>query len=197
LLILSGPRWFPEEKIAYEEEALNEVRNNRFPFAEVVGVVPGFGSADKLPDLLRNPWPEDASYWKLRYKGSYQDLFFITTLEDVSRFVETMQRIAGAHGYDPAEMGIYIQPIEYASACHLEFDFYYDGNSPTEVEKIEGLFDEAIRELLNLGAHFTRPYGKRLADLVYEKAGSYTMLLKKTKSIFDPNNIMNPGKLCF
>ncbi|MBM3131815.1 MAG: hypothetical protein FJZ95_02120, partial [Chloroflexi bacterium] len=31
----------------------------------------------------------------------------------------------------------------------------------------------------------------------YEKAGSYAALLRQTKAIFDPNHIMNPGKLCF
>jgi FAD/FMN-containing dehydrogenase len=49
---------------------------------------------------------------------------------------------------------------------------------------------------LKEGALFTRPYGE-LAPLVYEKAASYTMTLKRVKKIFDPNNIMNPGNLCF
>ncbi|NIR13642.1 MAG: hypothetical protein GWN86_06715 [Desulfobacterales bacterium] len=47
-----------------------------------------------------------------------------------------------------------------------------------------------------MGALFTRPYGD-LADLVYEKTSSYTTALKKVKNLFDPNNIMNPGRLCF
>ena len=49
---------------------------------------------------------------------------------------------------------------------------------------------------MNEGALFTRPYGD-LAPMVYERAASYVMALKRVKKIFDPNNIMNPGNLCF
>jgi FAD/FMN-containing dehydrogenase len=49
---------------------------------------------------------------------------------------------------------------------------------------------------MNAGAFFSRPYGE-IADMVYDKAASYTMALKRTKKVFDPNNIMNPGNLCF
>ena len=47
-----------------------------------------------------------------------------------------------------------------------------------------------------MDALFTQPYGM-LADLVFEKANSYTTMLKKVKDLFDPNNIMCPGNLCF
>jgi FAD/FMN-containing dehydrogenase len=33
--------------------------------------------------------------------------------------------------------------------------------------------------------------------MVYERATGYVMALKRVKKIFDPNNIMNPGNLCF
>jgi FAD/FMN-containing dehydrogenase len=46
------------------------------------------------------------------------------------------------------------------------------------------------------GAFFSRPYGD-LANMVYDKAASYTMALKRTKKVFDPKNVMNPGNLCF
>jgi FAD/FMN-containing dehydrogenase len=49
---------------------------------------------------------------------------------------------------------------------------------------------------LDEGAFFTRPYGE-LAKLVYERAAGYTAALRRVKKLFDPNNIMNPGNLCF
>ena len=49
---------------------------------------------------------------------------------------------------------------------------------------------------MNAGALFTRPYGE-LAPMVYERAAGYVQALKRVKKIFDPNNIMNPGNLCF
>jgi len=31
--------------------------------------------------------------------------------------------------------------------------------------------------------------------VVYSKVGNYLALIKEVKDIFDPNNIMNPGKI--
>ena len=65
-------------------------------------------------------------------------------------------------------------------------------------QKVFGnVFAAAVAEALRLEAHFTRPYGKLMSDMVYDKAAGYTALLKKAKHILDPNHIMNPGTLCF
>ena len=58
------------------------------------------------------------------------------------------------------------------------------------------LYNEAAKVLLSEGAVFTRPYGD-LAPIVYDKAATYARTLKRLKKVFDPNNIMNPGNLCF
>jgi FAD/FMN-containing dehydrogenase len=50
-------------------------------------------------------------------------------------------------------------------------------------------------KLINDGAFFSRPYGP-WADMVYCRTTTYTAKLKELKQIFDPNNILNPGKLC-
>lgn len=129
-------------------------------------------------------------------KGGWHPLFFIAKPEATPEFVETVSDIANKYGYSATEMGVYIQPIEDARVCHCEFDFYYNPDLPEEKEKTWQLCAEAARALLNKDALFTRPYGD-ISDLVYEKAASYTMALKKVKNIFDPNNILCPGNLCF
>ena len=58
------------------------------------------------------------------------------------------------------------------------------------------IYREAAVAMMNEGAFFTRPYGD-LAPIIYNRAAGYTMTLKRLKAIFDPNNIMNPGNLCF
>ena len=55
---------------------------------------------------------------------------------------------------------------------------------------------DASKTLLNHGAFFSRPYGP-WADMVYDPSVGDVGVLKKLKGIFDPNHILNPGKLCF
>jgi FAD/FMN-containing dehydrogenase len=197
ILILSGHRRRPEEKIEYEEKVFREIGKSEFPGMSILTSLPGVpGLEGRLPGMLRRAWPEEATYWKHRYKGSCQDLFFITIVDRVPGFIQVVTQVAAKHGYSADEIGCYIQPIENARSCHCEFNFYYNPDDPQEVERIRGLHAEAAESLLNAGALFTRPYGI-LANLVYSRASEYTMALKKVKGILDPNNIMCPGNLCF
>ena len=50
--------------------------------------------------------------------------------------------------------------------------------------------------VMNMSGVFTTPYGV-WADMVYSRATAFTSVMKVVKDAFDPNNIMNPGKLCF
>jgi FAD/FMN-containing dehydrogenase len=104
--------------------------------------------------------------------------------------------VAAEYGYPIVDIGRYIQPIEHNRACQVEFNFFYDPASEAERATISALYNQAARLLLDEGAIFSRPYGS-LAPLVYERATGYTTALKRVKKIFDPNNIMNPGNLCF
>jgi FAD/FMN-containing dehydrogenase len=64
------------------------------------------------------------------------------------------------------------------------------------VAKVKELFTTASEELIRQGACFSRPYGL-WANMVYNRDAQSTILLKEIKDIFDPNHILNPGKLCF
>ncbi len=194
IIVLSGSRRRPEERIAYEEEALGEI-SSEFNLNLLTTLPGALGVERKLADLLRRPWEGDV-YWKHRYKGGCQDLFFITTVEKAPAFVGAMERVASKYEYPVSKMGVYLQPIERARACHCEFNLYYNPEDSGEVERTRRLYDEAAVVLLNMGALFTRPYDG-LSELVYSKAAEYTAALKKVKNLFDPNNIMCPGNLCF
>ncbi len=197
ILVLSGGPRRPEERLEYEEAALSEVVSQFPRIVEPKEAIPGFvGIEKRLPHMLRQPWPKETTYWKHRLKGGCQDLFFITKLEHVPQFVWAVNQLATELDYPNHGIGCYIQPIEQGRACRCEFNFYYDPDKPEEAACVRQLYEQAAKQLLNMDALFTQPYGI-LADLVYDRAASYTTTLKKVKQLFDPNNIMCPGNLCF
>ncbi len=196
VLALRGGRRRPEEKLQYEENALKNVCKE-YNGLQLLPALPGSPhSGIRLADILRSSWPDKKTYWKHQYKGNSLDLIFITRLRKVPEFMSTIIRLAGRHNFSINDIGVYIQPIEGGRSCHVEFNFFYDHNVPEERETVSALNDEAAEALLSQGALFTRPYGS-LSDLVYENAAAYTTTLKKVKNIFDPNNILCPGNLCF
>jgi hypothetical protein len=194
VLVMSGMQRRPEEQLHYQEEALYKVIKSEFPKISLADSLPGSGK--KFLPLLRQPWPDKVTYWKNRPKGACQSLFFITKPVLAPRFVARVKEVAVKFDYPQDDIGGYLQPIEHNRACHLEFNFFYDPNNHSEVEKVRKLYHYAAPVLLEEGALFTRPYGE-LAKLVYGKAAGYTATLKRVKKLFDPNNIMNPGNLCF
>jgi len=197
ILVISGMARRPEEKLQYEEEMLTRVIKNEFPEIHLDHSLPGFpGLGRKLLTLLRKPWPKKTAYWKNRYQGGCQSLFFITRPGLVPNFIDIMEEVAAEYGYPVDEIGGYIQPIEHNRACQLEFNLFYDPTSPADAELVRSLYLDASSVLASEGALFTRPYGE-LAKLVYESATGYATALRRVKKVFDPNNIMNPGTLCY
>jgi FAD/FMN-containing dehydrogenase len=197
ILVISGLFRRPEEKIAYEEKFLTEVLRNEFRDLVLTDTLPGFpGAARKLLPMLRKPWPADVPYWKNRWRGASQSLFFIARPEDAPRFIDGVEEVAARHGYPLGDIGIYFQPIEHNRACQLEFTFFYDQDDASELALVSGLYRDAAQVLMDEGAFFSRPYGE-LAPMVYERAAGYVAALKRVKKVFDPKNIMNPGNLCF
>ena len=195
IVMLRGARMRPEEKFAYEEEALKGV-GTEFLGMEIIPSLPGLPNSGKdLSEMVRRPWSGEP-YWKHRYQGNCQELFFITKMSHVPEFVETMLIIVGRKGFPVTNVGCYVQPIDNGRACHCEFDLFYNNEDQRQVEMMGDLIENAAEALLNRGALFTRPYGA-LSDLVYRKTADYTAMLKKVKAMFDPNNILNPGNLCF
>ena len=197
ILVVSGLLRRPEEKIAYEENLLNQIIKNEFRKISLTESLPGApGIGRKLLSVLRNPWPAEKTYWKNTWKGGAQNLFFIARPVSSTLYVDIVKKTAAQYGYPMSDIGSYIQPIEHNRACQMEFTFFYDPANGKEKVRIADLYRSAALSLLNEGAYFTRPYGE-LATMVYERAAGYAMTLKRVKKVFDPKNIMNPGNLCF
>lgn len=149
--------------------------------------------ADEVHALLDEP-PADP--WKLRAKGGVQEVFFQTTLDKTPSFADTIGDAAAACGFDSANIGVYLQPTSQGVSCHCEFDLYFDPKSGAEVDTARTLLKKGSQDLVRGGAFFNRPYGD-WAKLAYSQAATTTILHRKVKGIFDPNGVLNPGKLCF
>jgi FAD/FMN-containing dehydrogenase len=188
---LAGYEYFPEERIEFQEESMLEAAQ-QFAF-EPKRTVSGVAANELLRTMNS---PSEEPYWKLRAKGACHDILFTTTLDRVPEFVEVMDEAAGRAGYPSTEIGMYIQPMVMGSSCHCEFNLFYDPTNAAEVSRIRQLYVQAGEALMNAGAFFSRPY-EGLAELAFRRDGQSLAALKKAKQIFDPNAILNPGKLCF
>jgi len=178
----------PGEKAAYEEVDFRKMAESGGlkPQSEISGV-----KAGDLNTLLARPSPEP--YWKTEFQGACRDIFFLTTLDKTPEFTAAVNKLAPQQDFPPENIGVYIQPIVQGTSCHCEFNLYY---GTPGADNVRGLTERAGGTLAEMGAFFSRPYGA-WRDTAYRNAAGTAAMQKKVKEIFDPNGILNPGKLCF
>ena len=181
----------PGEKVAYEEADFKAMAEScgLKPQEAISGV-----KAQDLAVLLSRPSPEP--YWKTILKGGFQDIFFLTTLDKTPDFTAAMTNLALRHDFPAENLGVYIQPIVQGTSCHCEFNLYYNPALPSETDSVKECIGIASDAMAEFGAFFSRPYGD-WKDTAYRRAAGTAAMQKKIKEIFDPNHILNPGKLCF
>ncbi|MFC1900672.1 FAD-binding oxidoreductase [Chloroflexota bacterium] len=194
MVCISGYDRRPEERVSIQEKYLlyicrdlNLKATTSLPGAE--------GKEEQILELLSGVW-EKTPYWKLRRKGSSREIFFLSPFSKVPELIECTRDTAARHGYPVDEISCYVQPMVQGRGCHIEFTLPCDESNAAEMAMVEELFTDASEILMKNGAYFSRPYGQ-WADMVYSGNTELVMAFKKLKGIFDPNNILNPGKLCF
>ena len=188
---IGGRALLQEEKVAYMEKDIGEIAQG---FAlELLPAVPGAKGLDLRDAIYGEP---KEHYWKLGYKGAYRDIFFMTTVDKTPGFLKVMQQTAEDNNYPATDIGVYIQPVHQGASCHCEFILPFNEANPKEAARMKELFNQASEAMLNAGAFYSRPYGI-WAGLAYNRDAQTTTVLRKLKGVFDPNNVMNPGKLCF
>jgi len=194
LLVVGGLVRRPEEMIAYQDEYLNTTLKEKFPTISLDAKLAGApGLEGTLPEMLRNPWPKEKTYWKHVYKGGCQELVFMTTLDKASKFNDVVFPLAAEMGYPVEDIGVYVQPVEGGRACQVTYSFYYGS---AEKAAILDLYKAAIPAVYDAGGFFNRPY-EWIAQYVYPKAPDYVQYLTRVKKMFDPNMVLSSGKLCF
>lgn len=191
ILSVAGLDRLPKEKVDFQQQDITDICQE-FGL-HVKHAVPGV-TGNQLLEIIDKPSGDP--YWKLRYSGGFHDIFFITTLDKTPQFVNTLSEISQAYGYSASDIGIYIQPVTQGVACHCEFVLPFNPDNKNETAKVQKIVTEGSKALMNDGAFFSRPYGS-WAEAAYGRDARGTIALKKVKAIFDPNGVMNPGKLCF
>jgi len=190
MVSIAGYQRRPEERVLLQEKYL-------FETCAGLGLEPRLdlpgadGREAMMPELLTSSWNNDP-HWKLRAGNKCHDIFFLSPMSKVPGFIGLMSELVKQTGYDENRLGTYIQPVVQGRGCHCEFNLPCSEDDREVME----LLDKAPQVLMDNGAFFSRPYG-RWADIVYRQYDEGVAALRKLKKIFDPNNILNPGRLCF
>ncbi|MCX8043680.1 MAG: FAD-binding oxidoreductase [Desulfobacterota bacterium] len=192
VLNLWGGQFFPEERLAYEEKAVNEIAE-QYQFAIRQGL-PGVPDANiRFENMLTSPWEGDV-YWKDRYRGACLELVFESGLDEVPAYWKLFTQLAGEAGMDVKMLGIYIQPRQRCRVCHVEFHIPCDAAETEAQMQTKQFHRYAAEAVMNAGAFFYRPYYD-WADMIYSRAGYTHEVIKKIKKILDPHHTLNPGRL--
>ncbi|MEW6663695.1 MAG: FAD-binding oxidoreductase [Thermodesulfobacteriota bacterium] len=191
---IAGYERYPEERVAVQERYLRDICRglNLKPEPLLPGAEDRF---DEVSELLSVPWRKEP-YWKLRRKGSCHDIFFLAPIRKAPEYIRLMNSFVARNRYPADEVGCYVQPMVQGRGCHCEFNLPCDQADDQEAAEVQRLFIDASETLIRKGAFFSRPYGP-WADMVYSRYGEGVTVLRQLKNIFDPNHILNPGKLCF
>ena len=127
------------------------------------------------------------TYWKLRHGPERELLMLAPPSKAAGIAAHLLARFP--------EAAVTVQPQVQGRAHRIECDLFLENSGEEAALAAETALFEAARELLPLGAYFDRPYG-RLPELVYSEPTA-TDAIRRLKDIFDPDHILNPGKLCF
>ncbi|MFX0004311.1 MAG: FAD-binding oxidoreductase [Candidatus Hodarchaeota archaeon] len=184
IFIISGKGELANEKISYLEGDIMDIMKNKILDFSQCKIL----NENEILKFINNA---DNNPWRLRLSGAYQDIIFISNYEKITKF------IALGKNYFSNKLGVYIQPINQGTSYHCQFDIYYNPNNTEEALDIKERFLHASIQLMDSGAFFNRPYGLWAKEVYKKHEDSTQKALKKVKKIFDPNNVLNPGVLCF
>jgi hypothetical protein len=188
---VAGYEYLPEERVSSHIKDITDITQR---LGVDAGKAAGTISANEILKAVQQPSGEP--YWKLCSKGACQDVFYLTIHDKLEGQISAMNALAEKAGYPTSNLGIYIQPVVQGTGYHCEFNLFYDPDNLSERNRIQGLSAQATRNLMALGAFFSRPYGE-CAGMILNRDAATVAVLHKLKNIVDPNNIMNPGKVCF
>ena len=185
---IAGFERLPKARIKYQELDIGDIAlKYELSMEETAGKV----NAAELLNKATSPCGDID--WRHALTGQCLSLFFLTTLDLTPKFVDLFNNLVRENDIDGKYIGVYIQPVVQNHACHVEFMVPYDQLNDSTVDKMKRFEKEAVTRLAEAGAFFSRPYGAA-NDVSFQQNPLAHDVLKKIKSIFDPNKVLNNGK---
>lgn len=185
---ISALNYFPEERIAFETEALQEDAASL-----------GLKICDRLEGqeanrITRMHQDLPRVHYKDRLENPHDEIFFLSHTDKSPAFVESFAKLHAKTGAT-LPYGVYIQPRVQSSSCHIEFTSFWDGSDARRDALRTTFHRDASHALSDAGAFFSRPYGI-WKDIAYARDSQIVPHLRRVKEMFDPNAMLNPGKSC-
>ncbi len=182
---------YDDEELKINLEDLNDFKiNNAIDTLELLT------GLNKIDELLLNEFKLPNKLINFRYyKGHCRTISFYTEVDRIEDFDRQVELLANSYNYSTQELYGYIMPIEQGRTFYCEYNFHADPSDMEEFYRIQKLYQDACEIVVNLGGIIDRPYGDFLVNLIYSRIPNYYSYLWKIKNWFDPNNILNPGKI--
>ncbi len=181
-----------EAELAYKEIDIEDVLNQY-----------GLKGSEGLPGIkdISTRLANEIDYPKgminqRRYKGACNYVACMASKTQLKALYDLTLYTLNNNGRDSKELGFIIMPLNFGGSYYFEPCIYHDPDDRDEILSAKELFMKLSRSLIHAGGFFPRPYPLWAED-VYFRMGTYHRRIKKVKSLLDPNNIMNPGKLAF
>lgn len=147
----------------------------------------------RASDMIARLRQSEPVSFRDRPLGAHRELFFMHQLDRVESFVTLVKGTLATAGIGDAPLGVYVQPMTQGVNCHIEFTLPYSPSSSTASRDAEA-WQLAARRCAEAGAFFSRPYGRWL-EFAYDRDTGNRSMMRMAKSILDPRNVMNPGRL--
>jgi glycolate oxidase len=94
--------------------------------------------------------------------------------------------------------GLLIATVAHAGDGNIHPQFVFDGTNPEEVKKVKQVEGELYKLAIELGGTLTGEHGVGMSKAGYmglEHDPTFMKVMNGLKTFFDPNAILNPGKL--